>query len=164
VDVLTVAVLVLAPSTLLQLGLRDATAPWFHTNDSAYQIERRRALARRQRLPLLGAGALLHARRYGLPGGAQPGGGAAPLRVLPGSALTAAPWRLLPAPWDDYRLLVLIAALTSGLVMLLFAAPSPCLLAASEPAMGRPPESSADAAQTAAQAPATLVRAPRGNR
>ena len=27
------------PPTLLQVGLRDATAPWFHTNDSTYQIE-----------------------------------------------------------------------------------------------------------------------------
>ena len=32
-------VLLAAPSTLLQLGLRDSTAPWFFTNDSTYQIE-----------------------------------------------------------------------------------------------------------------------------
>ena len=31
--------LVAAPAVLLQVGLRDATAPWFHTNDSTYQIE-----------------------------------------------------------------------------------------------------------------------------
>ena len=39
--VLCVAVvgLVTVPATLLQVGLRDATAPWFHTNDSTYQIE-----------------------------------------------------------------------------------------------------------------------------
>ena len=37
--VLVVALLLSAPSTLLQLGLRDATAPWFFTNDSTYQIE-----------------------------------------------------------------------------------------------------------------------------
>jgi hypothetical protein len=37
--VLALAVLLLAPSTLLQLGLREATAPWFHTNDSTYQID-----------------------------------------------------------------------------------------------------------------------------
>ena len=42
---------------------------------------------------------------------------------FPGSALTAGPWRLLPAPFDDYRLLVLVATLASGLVMLLFPAP-----------------------------------------
>src|SRR5687768_10627721 len=37
--VVAVAVLLLAPSTLLQLGLRHFTAPWFHPNDSTYQIE-----------------------------------------------------------------------------------------------------------------------------
>ena len=36
---LVVVVLVVAPAVLLQVGLRDATAPWFHTNDSTYQIE-----------------------------------------------------------------------------------------------------------------------------
>ena len=36
---LAVALLLAAPSTLLQLGLRDSTAPWFFTNDSTYQIE-----------------------------------------------------------------------------------------------------------------------------
>ena len=34
-----VALALLLPSTLLQVGLRDATDPWFHTNDSTYQIE-----------------------------------------------------------------------------------------------------------------------------
>ena len=33
------ALALLVPSTLLQVGLRDATEPWFHTNDSTYQIE-----------------------------------------------------------------------------------------------------------------------------
>ena len=39
--VLCVAVvgLVTVPAVALQVGLRDATAPWFHTNDSTYQIE-----------------------------------------------------------------------------------------------------------------------------
>ncbi|MGH2997643.1 MAG: hypothetical protein ACRDM9_15100, partial [Gaiellaceae bacterium] len=36
---LGVVLLLLAPAVLLQVGLRDATAPWFHTNDSTYQIE-----------------------------------------------------------------------------------------------------------------------------
>ena len=34
-----VALALLLPSTLLQLGLREATAPWFYTNDSTYYIE-----------------------------------------------------------------------------------------------------------------------------
>src|SRR5215218_4792150 len=29
----------LVPATLLQVGLRDATEPWYFTNDSTYQIE-----------------------------------------------------------------------------------------------------------------------------
>ena len=37
--ILAVALLITAPATLLQLGLRDSTAPWFFTNDSTYQIE-----------------------------------------------------------------------------------------------------------------------------
>ena len=36
---LAVGLLLTAPATLLQLGLRDSTAPWFFTNDSTYQIE-----------------------------------------------------------------------------------------------------------------------------
>ena len=36
--VVVVALLLLLPPTLLQLGLRDSTAPWFFTNDSTYQI------------------------------------------------------------------------------------------------------------------------------
>ncbi len=31
--------MLLVPATLLQVGLRDATEPWYFTNDSTYQIE-----------------------------------------------------------------------------------------------------------------------------
>src|SRR5207247_2315124 len=34
-----VCALLLVPAVLLQVGLRDATDPWYHTNDSTYQIE-----------------------------------------------------------------------------------------------------------------------------
>lgn len=34
-----VVLALLLPATLLQVGLRDGTAPWFHTNDAAYQVE-----------------------------------------------------------------------------------------------------------------------------
>ena len=34
-----VVLALLVPATLLQVGLRDGTAPWFHTNDAAYQVE-----------------------------------------------------------------------------------------------------------------------------
>ena len=31
--------LLAVPASLLQIGLRDATQPWYHVNDSTYQIE-----------------------------------------------------------------------------------------------------------------------------
>ena len=31
--------LLILPATFLQVGLRDATEPWYHVNDSTYQIE-----------------------------------------------------------------------------------------------------------------------------
>ncbi len=34
-----VCAMLLVPAVLLQVGLRDATAPWYFTNDSTYQIE-----------------------------------------------------------------------------------------------------------------------------
>ena len=34
-----VASLLVVPAALLQVGLRDATAPWYHVNDSTYQID-----------------------------------------------------------------------------------------------------------------------------
>jgi hypothetical protein len=37
----TIAVVaaLLVPATLLQVGLREGTAPWFHVNDASYQVE-----------------------------------------------------------------------------------------------------------------------------
>ena len=49
---------------------------------------------------------------------------------FPGTALTAAAWRLLPAPLDDYRLLVLLATLGLLGAALLFRAPFEARLAA----------------------------------
>jgi hypothetical protein len=127
--VLTVGLLLMAPSTLLQLGLRDSTAPWFHTNDSTYQIE-------------LGADLLLdldnpYGHDYRASGLERfyTRDGSVSERVrerevalehfayFPGSLLTAAPWRLLPEPLDDYRLLVLLATLAMLPAALLFRAP-----------------------------------------
>ena len=34
-----VVLALLVPATLLQVGLRDGTAAWFHTNDATYQVE-----------------------------------------------------------------------------------------------------------------------------
>ena len=117
--VLAVAVLLSAPSVLLQLGLRDSTAPWFFTNDSTYQIE-------------VGGDLLLDGenpyghdyRRSGLERFYTRDGSASErvrerevalrhFAYFPGALLSAAPWRLLPEPLDDYRLLVLLATLAT---------------------------------------------------
>jgi Glycosyltransferase family 87 len=127
--VVAVGLLLLAPSTLLQLGLRDSTAPWFFTNDSTYQAE-------------LGGDLLLELDN---PYGHDYRGsglerfytrdGSVSQRVLerevalehfayfPGAALIAAPWRLLPEPLDDLRLLILLATLAMLPAALLFRAP-----------------------------------------
>jgi hypothetical protein len=115
--VLAVGILLAAPSTFLQLGLRDSTAPWFFTNDSTYQAE-------------LGGELLLDLdnpyghdyRESGLER-FYTRDGSVSKRVLerevaldhfayfPGAVVTAAAWRLLPGPFDDYRLLVLLCNL-----------------------------------------------------
>ena len=115
--VLIVGLLLAAPSTLLQLGLRDATAPWFFTNDSTYQIE-------------LGGDLLLDLdnpyghdyRESGLERFYTRDGTVSErvrerevalehFAYFPGTVVTAAVWRLLPGPFDDYRLLVLLCNL-----------------------------------------------------
>jgi Glycosyltransferase family 87 len=115
--VLAVGILLAAPSTLLQLGLRDATAPWFFTNDSTYQAE-------------LGGELLLDLdnpyghdyRESGLERFYTRDGSVSErvrerevalehFAYFPGAVVSAAVWRLLPNPFDDYRLLVLLATL-----------------------------------------------------
>jgi hypothetical protein len=115
--VLGVGLLLAAPSTLLQLGLRESTAPWFFTNDSTYQIE-------------LGGELLLDLdnpyghdyRDSGLERFYTRDGSVSErirerevalehFAYFPGTVVTAAVWRLLPGPFDDYRLLVLLCNL-----------------------------------------------------
>jgi hypothetical protein len=127
--VLAVGILLAAPSTLLQIGLRDSTAPWFFTNDSTYQIE-------------LGGELLLDLdnpyghdyRRSGLERFYTRDGSVSErvrerevalrhFAYFPGAAVTAAVWRLLPNPLDDYRLLVLLATLALLPAALLFPGP-----------------------------------------
>jgi hypothetical protein len=127
--VLAVGVLLAAPSTLLQVGLRDSTAPWFFTNDSTYQIE-------------LGGELLLDLdnpyghdyRESGLERFYTRDGSVSErvrerevalqhFAYFPGAMVSAAVWRLLPDPFDDYRLLVLLATLALLPVALLFPGP-----------------------------------------
>jgi hypothetical protein len=127
---LTLAALVVAmlvvPATLLQVGLRDATDPWYHTNDSTYQIE----LA--GELILDGENPYGHDYRGSGLERFYPAVDAPPdlpqvalehFAYFPGTALTAAAWRILPRPLDDYRLFVLLATLALLPAALLFPGP-----------------------------------------
>ena len=127
--VLAVGVILSAPATLLQLGLRDSTAAWFFTNDSTYQAE-------------IGGELLLELdnpyghdyRRSGLER-FYTRDGSVSQRVLdrevalehfayfPGAVVSAAVWRLLPEPFDDYRLLVLFCNLAMLAAALAFRGP-----------------------------------------
>jgi len=127
--VLAVGLLLMAPPTLLQLGLRQSTQPWFFTNDSTYQVE-------------LAGDLLLDGRNpYGhdyRDSGLErfyTRDGSVSQRVLrrevalrhyayfPGTVVSAAAWRLLPAPLDDLRLLVLLCTLAALGAALIFRAP-----------------------------------------
>jgi hypothetical protein len=127
--VLAVALLMTAPATLLQLGLRDSTAPWFFTNDSTYQIEQ-------------GGDLLLdldnpygHDYRDSGLERFYTRDGTVSQRVrerevalehfayFPGTIYVSAAWRLLPEPFDDIRLLVLVCNLLMLAAALAFRGP-----------------------------------------
>jgi hypothetical protein len=127
--VLAVGLLLTAPATLLQLGLRDSTAPWFFTNDSTYQAE-------------LGGELLLDLdnpyghdyRESGLERFYTRDGSVSErvrerevalehFAYFPGAVVSAALWRVLPEPFDDYRLLVLLCNLGMLAAALAFRGP-----------------------------------------
>jgi hypothetical protein len=127
--ILAVGFLLAGPATLLQLGLRDSTAPWFFTNDSTYQVE-------------LGGELLLDLdnpyghdyRESGLERFYTRDGSVSErvrerevalehFAYFPGSVVTAALWRVLPEPFDDYRLLVLLCTLAMLPAALAFRGP-----------------------------------------
>ncbi len=133
---LGVVVLLLAPAVLLQAGLRDATAPWFHTNDSTYQIEIAGALVRSGENPyghdFRGSGL---ERFYSRDGSVAPATLETEVALrhfayFPGTPLLAAAWGVLPRPFDDYRFLVLLATILCLPVFLAFEAPLTVALAA----------------------------------
>jgi hypothetical protein len=127
--ILAVGLLLAGPATLLQLGLRDSTAPWFFTNDSTYQAE-------------LGGELLLDLdnpyghdyRESGLERFYTRDGSVSErvrerevslehFAYFPGSVVTAALWRVLPEPLDDYRLFVLLCTLAMLPAALAFRGP-----------------------------------------
>ena len=130
-----VVLLVTVPATLLQVGLRDGSAPWFHTNDSTFQIELAGELVRHGHTPYghdySGSGL---ERFYSLDGSLPPPRIPRPQVALehfayfPGTALSAAAWSFVPSPFDDYRVLVLLATIGCFFAVLLFDAPLPSRL------------------------------------
>ena len=126
-----VIVLVTVPATLLQVGLRDSSAPWFHTNDSTYQIELAGQLVRHGQTPyghdFEGSGLERFYSRDGTvpPPSAHPQVALRHFAYFPGTALTAAAWSFVPSPFDDYRVLVLLATIGCFFAVLLFDAPLP---------------------------------------
>jgi hypothetical protein len=127
--VLVVGLLLMAPSTLLQMGLRQSTERWFFTNDSTYQVE-------------LAGDALRHGhdpygrdyRRSGLERFYTFNGSASEtvrrrevalrhVAYFPGTVVTGAVWDLLPRPFDDYRLFVMLCTLATLAAALAFRAP-----------------------------------------
>ena len=98
--------------------------PWYFTNDSTYQIEIAGDLVLDGDNP--------YGHDYGDSGlerfypaaddeeAAFDRAARHHFAYFPGTALTAAAWRLLPRPWDDYRLFVLLATLALLPAALLF--------------------------------------------
>ncbi len=125
--------LLIVPATFLQVGLRDATEPWYHVNDSTYQIEIAGELVLDGESPYgydyRGTGL----ERWYPAAGADPKIPQVALdhfAYFPGTPLTSAAWRLLPNPLDDSRLLVLLCTLGLFGAALLFDAPIHWKLAA----------------------------------
>jgi hypothetical protein len=125
-----VALALLLPSTLLQIGLRDATEPWFFTNDSTFQID----LA--GELVLDGKSPYGHDYRFSGMERFYSFDGEASERIrerevplvhyayFPGTAISAAAWQaVVPAPFDDYRLFVALATLAGFFAVMAFRGP-----------------------------------------
>jgi hypothetical protein len=122
-----VCAMLLVPAVLLQVGLRDATAPWYFTNDSTYQIEIAGDLVLDGDNP--------YGHDYGDSGlenfypaaddeeAAFDRTARRHFAYFPGTPLTAAAWRLLPRPFDDYRIFVLLTTLALLPAALLFPGP-----------------------------------------
>lgn len=128
-----VVVLLVLPATLLQVGLRDATHPWYHVNDSTYQIDLAGELVLDGDNPYghdyRGSGL---ERWYPAVDADEdvPRVALDHFAYFPGTVLTAAVWRMLPAPFDDYRVLVLLCTLALFGAALLFDSPLHWRLAA----------------------------------
>ena len=116
----------LVPATALQAGLRQATAPWYHVNDSTYQIEIAGNLVRHGHDPYghdyTGSGLERWYPAAGFPASRKQVA-LHHLAYFPGTPLTAAAWGVLPSPLDDYRFFVLLCTVALFFAALAFRAP-----------------------------------------
>lgn len=141
----TVVGLVAAPPTLLQVGLRDATEPWFHTNDSTYQIELAGSLVRHGHDPYGhnydGSGLERFYSRNGTvpPADSRRQVALSHFAYFPGAALTAAAWSFLPSPFRDYRVFVLLTTMGLLFAALAFRGPIAMRLAIGSALAASPP-------------------------
>jgi Glycosyltransferase family 87 len=121
-----VVLALLVPALVLQVGLRQATAPWYDDNDSTYQIEIAGDLVRHGHDPYgrdyTGTGLEKWYPAAGFPAGRKQVA-LHHLAYFPGTPLTAAAWRVLPSPLDDYRIFVFICTLALFFAVLAFRAP-----------------------------------------
>ncbi len=131
-----VVLALLAPATLLQVGLRDGTAPWFFTNDAAYQVELagQRILDGQNPYGSSYSGTGLE-RFYSLDGTPVTDGRVETvalehLAYFPGLPLLGAVSAALPGPLGDIRLLMLLFALALIPAALLLPGPLELRLAA----------------------------------
>jgi uncharacterized membrane protein len=134
--VLVVTLLLVIPAVLLQVGLRDSTAPWFFTNDSTYQIELGGELVQSGENPYGHDYTTSGLERfYSLDGSVtqrtlEQQVALRHFAYFPGTALSAAVWQIVPAPFDDYRVLVVLTTVALVFAALLFDAPLSVKLAA----------------------------------
>ncbi|MDX6593025.1 MAG: hypothetical protein QOJ13_2221 [Gaiellales bacterium] len=116
------------PAVVMQLALREGTAPWFYTNDSTYQIELAGDLVRNGQNPYDHDYSSSGMERfYTMDGTAVRRPNRFPalshFAYFPGSVALATAWRNLPAPWNDFRLLVALSTVLLIPAGLLFPGP-----------------------------------------
>ena len=121
-----VAAALLVPAVLLQVGLRQATHPWYHVNDSTFQIELAGDLVRHGHNPYGFDYARTGLYQWYPAAGFDPDFRQVALQhfaYFPGPALTAAAWGSFSDQAGDYRFFDLLATLALFGAFLLFRAP-----------------------------------------
>jgi hypothetical protein len=131
----------LVPAALLQVGLRQASHPWYFVNDSTFQIELAGDLVRHGHNPYGYDYAQTGLSNWYGAAGFAPGFPQVALKhfaYFPGAALTAAAWGAFSDQAGDYRFFVLLSTLALFAAFLLFRAPLAWRLALGAAAAANP--------------------------